>query len=136
MSVGKICVRIVQVAAPEENLRQAACRMREADVGTLVVLDGDRRPLGILTDRDLALRCVAEGRDPAATRVDEVMTSPLVCVDETTPIEDALTRMLQVPARRLGVTDAEGGLVGLLALDDVLELLAEEVATIGRLLRG
>ena len=62
------------------------------------------------------------------------MTAPAVCVRETTPIEDALSRMLASPARRLVVTDDAGRLVGILALDDVAELLAEESGQIGRLL--
>jgi len=61
-------------------------------------------------------------------------TAPAVCVQEATPIEDALSRMLAVPARRLVVTDDAGLLVGILALDDVVELLAEESGQIGQLL--
>ena len=60
MSAGRVCVREVLVATPEESVREAARRMQKADVGSLVVLDPDRRPVGILTDRDVALRCVAE----------------------------------------------------------------------------
>jgi CBS domain-containing protein len=109
--------------------------MREAGVGTLVVVDDERRPVGVLTDRDVALRCVAERRDPDATPVAAAMTAPAVCVAEPTPIEDALQRMAGISARRLVVTDDDGRLVGILALDDVLELLVEEAESIGRLLR-
>ena len=62
------------------------------------------------------------------------MTAPAVCIPESTPIEDALSRMVGIPARRLVVTDADGRLAGILALDDVAELLAEEAERIGRLL--
>ncbi len=134
MSAGRICVREVLVAEPEESVREAARRMQKADVGSLVVLDPDRRPVGILTDRDVTLRCVAEGRDPERTTISAVMTAPAVCVPESTPIEDALSRMVGIPARRLVVTDAAGRLAGILALDDVAELLAEEGERIGRLL--
>lgn len=134
MSAGRVCVREVLVAAPGENVREAARRMRKADVGSLVVLDPDRRPVGILTDRDITLRCVAEGRDPEQTTISAVMAAPAVCVPESTPIEDALSRMVGIPARRLVVTDADGCLAGILALDDLVELLAEEGERIGRLL--
>jgi CBS domain-containing protein len=127
-------VRTVQIAAPEEPVRGVARRMREADVGSVVVLDAERRPVGILTDRDVALRCVAEGRDPDATRVAEVMSAPVVCVRESTPIEQALGQMVGAAARRLAAVDDGGRLAGILALDDVLELLAEEASAIGRLL--
>lgn len=133
--IGRICTRSVYIAAPGETVFEAARRMREADVGTLVVVDADRAPIGILSDRDIALRCVAEGLEPKSTAIEAVMTAPVRSTPETTPIEDALQIMAGVPLRRLVVTDAEGGLVGILALDDVLELLAEEQGTIGRLLR-
>jgi CBS domain-containing protein len=133
MSVGAICIRSTQIASPEESVRAVARRMAAAGVGTVVVVEGARRPVGILTDRDIALRCVAEGRDPDATRVGAVMTTPVTCIRESTPIETALSRMAGIHARRLAVVDDEQRLVGILALDDVLELLAEESATIGRL---
>jgi CBS domain-containing protein len=109
--------------------------MRGADVGTLIVVDDERRPIGVVTDRDVVLRCVAEGRDPDATPLSGVMTTPVACVGESTAIEEALQRMAGVPARRLAVNDAEGRLAGILALDDVLDLLIEESEAIGRLLR-
>jgi CBS domain-containing protein len=134
MSVGRICTRSVVVAPVDMTVRKAARLMVEHRVGTLVVLDPERRPSGLLTDRDVALRCVAEGRDPDATAVSDVMSSPAICVEESTPIESALSRMAGVSARRLVVTDSYGRLVGILAMDDVLELLAEEMESVGRLL--
>jgi CBS domain-containing protein len=123
------------VASPDEAVRAAAERMADANVGTVVVMSDDGKPMGILTDRDIALRCVAEGRDPDATDVRSVMTQPVTCVHESTAIEDALSGMTGAGARRLAVVDDEERLVGILALDDVLELLAEEFTTIGKLLR-
>jgi CBS domain-containing protein len=136
MSVGRICVRTVHVAGPGESAREAARRMVTEGVGTLVVLGGDRRPVGFVTDRDVMFHCVAEGRDAARTRVDEIMAAPVVTVPEDLPIEDALARMAETKVRRLAVVDRAGCLAGLLALDDVLDLLSEEFGTIGRLLRG
>ena len=135
MTAGKICVRSVHIAAPDESVRDAARRMSEAAVGTLIVVDDERTPIGLVTDRDVTLRCVAKDRDPNVTPTSAVMTAPIVCVSESTPIKEALGRMAGIPARRLGVTDADGGLAGILALEDVLELLVEEADTIGRLLK-
>lgn len=135
MSVGALCVRSVQVASPDEPVRLVAGRMAGANVGTVAVLGEDRRPLGILTDRDVALRCVAQGLDPNVTDVASVMTTPVTCVRESTPIESALARMAGAHARRLIVVDDEERLVGILALDDVLELLAAEATSIGKLVR-
>lgn len=134
MSVGKICTRSVVVVPIDMSVKEAARLMAGREVGTVVILDAERRPLGVVTDRDVAVRCVAEGRDPEATAVSEVMSSPMVCVDESTPIESALARMAGIYTRRLAVVDGFGRLVGILAMDDVLELLAEEMESVGRLL--
>jgi CBS domain-containing protein len=123
------------VTSPDESVRAVARRMSDGDVGTVVVLGERDRPVGILTDRDLALRCIAQGRDPDATKVGEVMTSPVTCIHESTPIESALARMAGAHARRLVVVGDDERLVGILALDDVLELLAEELTSVGKLVR-
>jgi CBS domain-containing protein len=123
------------MAGPRESARDAARRMVTENVGTLVVLGGDRKPLGFVTDRDLMFHCVAEGRDPARTPLETIMAAPVVTVPEDLPIEDALARMANARVRRLAVVDRAGYLAGLVALDDVLDLLSEEFATIGRLLR-
>ena len=135
MSAGKICIRTVHVASSSESVREAARRMREAGVGTLIVVDEKQHPIGVVTDRDLVVRCIAEERDPDATELGAVMTAPVQCVLEATPIEEALRRMAGISARRLVVTDDEGRLAGILALDDVMELLVEEAEAIGRLLQ-
>jgi CBS domain-containing protein len=134
MSVGRICVREVHVAAPEEPVREAARRMAERRVGTLVVLDGERRPIGLLTDRDLVVRVVAPGRDPERVTVGEVMTRDVRCASEEMPIEVALSLMRTGPFRRVPVTGRDGRLVGILGLDDVLGLLTEEMGLVGGLL--
>jgi len=109
--------------------------MHDRKVGTLVVLNDDRVPVGIVTDRDLTVRVLAEGRDGTQTAVAEVMTSSPKTVSEGTPIEDALGLMRVGSFRRVPVLDADGRLAGLLSLDDILDLLAEEFQDIGRLLR-
>ena len=134
-SGGRICVRSVYSATPEESVRVAARRMGEEDVGALVVVDEKGYPIGIVTDRDVALRCVGGELDPNTTPVSSIMTAPALCVSESTPIEDALRRMAGIEARRLVVTDGKGLLAGILALDDVVELLVEEAEAIGRLLQ-
>lgn len=134
MSVGKICVRAVHTAEAGETLRAAGARMRDHAVGCLVVVDRKGLPAGIVTDRDLMLRCVAEDDSPDAVSVAQAMSTPVVSVHESTPIEDALAQMVSAGVRRLPVVDSSGKLVGILALDDVLDLLSEEVTSVGRLL--
>lgn len=136
MSAGRICSRVAYTATPEESVTEAAERMEQQRVGTLVVLDDDKRPIGILTDRDVAIRCVARKLDPDDTTVSQVMTVPVSSVSEDTPIESALRTMAGSKVRRSLVVDSDGRLVGLLALDDVLELLVEEAGAIGDLIRA
>ena len=136
MSAGRICSRVVVTASPNESIRVAAQHMAEKDVGTSVVVDPSRVPeaVGIITDRDLAMRCIAGRLDPDQTQISKVMTAPVQSVDEETPIEEALSRMAGAATRRLVVTGKGRSLIGILSLDDVLELLVEEAASIGRLL--
>jgi CBS domain-containing protein len=135
MSVGRICQRHVDLAEPEETVRMAAERMRQRSVGTLVVLDEERRPAGIVTDRDLVLRVIAAGLDPEETLVKDVMTEAPRTVTDETPIEDTVALMRSGAFRRVPVVDVEGQLAGLVSVDDVLALLAEEFTSIGELLR-
>ena len=133
MSVGDVCVREVDLADPNESAQVVAHRMLARKVGTLVVLDNERRPVGLVTDRDLAMRVVAKGLDSHQAMVADLMTELPETVHEDTSIDTAITLMRTGPYRRLPVVDGAGHLVGLLTLDDVLELLSEELKDIGRL---
>jgi CBS domain-containing protein len=134
MTVAKICNRNVHTAQATEKVVLAAARMADHNVGTLVVLDPAQRPIGILTDRDLALRVIAEERDAKTTIVREVMTAHPRVIEQEMPIEDALKTMRRLGVRRLPVVDAERRLVGLISADDVLTLLADEMADLGELI--
>lgn len=135
MSVGRICVRSVDLAERMEPVHAAAQRMHARNVGTLVVLSSDKHPIGVVTDRDLAVRVLGNGRDPNLTTVGDVMTPCPRTIHEDTPIEVALQMMRLEKCRRLPVIDAEGKLIGLISVDDILELLIEEFREIGMLLR-
>jgi CBS domain-containing protein len=110
--------------------------MYREQVGTLVVMDpgAGELPIGFVTDRDIVTRCVAAGLDPDAESVASIMTVPVTTIHEDASVEDAVTLMSEVTIRRLVVTDSRNRLVGVLALDDVLECLAGEATAIGRLL--
>jgi len=133
MSVGRICTRYVDLADTEETIQAAAQRMEERKVGTLVILNPAKEPIGILTDRDLVLRALSHDATPCETRVGAVMTRNPRTVSEAAPIEQALSLMRSGGFRRLPVVRADGTLVGLISLDDILSLLAEEFAQIGSL---
>lgn len=135
MSIGRICTRNVDLATPDETVLVAAQRMHSRNVGSLLVLNQDSMPIGVITDRDLAIRVVGKGSDPASVTVEDVMTKAPDSVEENAPIETAISRMRSGPFRRLPVVDQDGKLVGLVSLDDILELLVEEFKDIGKLLQ-
>lgn len=135
MSVGKICIRTVVTARPDETVDVAAKRMKQYDVGALVIVE-ENRPIGIITDRDLVLRVLAQDGVPKERELHSVMTGGLVCVPEHTPIEDAMNLMRGYQIRRLVVVNDRRELVGIFTLDDMLELLGEEQQAIAGLLRA
>lgn len=131
MSVGRICTKEVAVALASETVRSTATFMSQQQVGSLVVLSDDKKPIGILSDRDLVTRVLAEGKDPDRTRVDEVMTTDPKTIREDAPIEEVISIMRGGGFRRVPVVDSDDQLFGLVTLDDVLGLLAGELSLIG-----
>lgn len=102
----------------EKPVSEAAKLMRDEDVGLTPIVEGDRL-VGTLTDRDIAIRVVAEGRDPESTTVSEVASSELVTIDPDQSLDEALRLMAQHQVRRLPVVEEDGRLVGIVAQADV-----------------
>lgn len=136
MTIAKICQREVDVARADETVHTAAKRMRDRKVGTLVVLNAKKIPVGLVTDRDLAIRTLGVERDVATTTVGDVMSHYPRTISEHTPIEEALGVMRSLGVRRLPVVGSNGRLVGIVSTSDFLSLLAEEFANIGGLLEA
>jgi signal-transduction protein with cAMP-binding, CBS, and nucleotidyltransferase domain len=109
--------------------------MEDQNVGTVVVVSVDAKPLAIVTDRDIAIRCVAHEAPPKNTLVSAIMSRELRAVDESVPIEEALRTMASAGIRRLVVTGSGGKLEGVFSIDDLLDLIGEEEESIGRVLR-
>ena len=130
MSAGEYCNREVIVIGREESLREAVNLFRKYHVGSLVVVEDNRGmkvPVGILTDRDIVIEVIAEGVDIDAVTVGDVMSGDPVTVREATGLLDALALMQSKGVRRMPVIDERGGLLGILTVDDVIELMAEQV---------
>jgi CBS domain-containing protein len=137
MTVGEVCNREVIVCDPEESVLAAAQRMRDRHVGSLVVVEGppDRRvPVGIVTDRDIVIYAVAAGGKIPERPVRYVMSAAVVSARERESVPDVLERMRARGIRRIPIVDQEGVLQGILTLDDLMELLAEEITAMARLL--
>jgi CBS domain-containing protein len=101
-----------------DSVVDAAKLMRGEDAGIAPIVDGDRL-VGVVTDRDIAVRVVAEGRDPQATRVEEIASHDLITIDPEQELDDALSTMAQHQVRRLPVVEEDGTLIGIVAQADV-----------------
>ena len=130
LNAGDICTRSVAFAYGYMAVDEAARMMREQHVGSLVVVDDapeGRVVVGMLTDRDIVTAIVAKVVDPSLVRVGEVMSADVVSVREDDSIVDVLGTMRRKGVRRVPVVDARGTLIGLVALDDLLEIVAQEL---------
>jgi len=128
MRVGDICNREVVVIDEERSIKEAAMVMREYHVGDVLIVReqyGKQTPVGILTDRDIALGIVANGTDPESVSVGDAMSSDLTTVSEDDDLMHVIEVMREHGIRRVPVTDPEETLVGILTVDDVLDLLSE-----------
>lgn len=135
MSVGKVCVREVHLAERGETAISAAEKMWKRNVGTLLILNEEKYPIGILTDRDLVTRVLARGMDGRRVTVGPIMTVNPRVVTEDTPIEEALGIMRAGGFRRLPVVNSSRQLVGVVTMDDILDLIGEELVSVRGLLR-
>jgi CBS domain-containing protein len=138
MTVGSFCNRTVVICRESDSILESARRMRDFDVGSLVVVEdrnGVRVPVGIVTDRDIMLDLAEADHIAARTRlVGDVMSRGVVTAREDESLDDGLKRMRAYGVRRLPVVNAEGGLEGLVTFDDLLGLFAEELTDMTRLL--
>jgi CBS domain-containing protein len=128
MTVGDVCTRSVVTAHPDETVAEAAKRMRDRHVGDLLVTDTQTRPIGILTDRDIVVSAVAQSPDRLESLlVGDVMSHDLATARTDETLDDALKLMRTRGVRRLPVVSADGRLEGLVAFDDILEVMSEEL---------
>jgi CBS domain-containing protein len=125
MKLNDIFTRSVVTARPGETLATVALRMKEHNVGTVVVVE-EQRPVGIITDRDVALALGALGVSPQA-QVQKVMTRHVLAVPEDTGVFTATKYMRERGVRRLPIVDREDRLVGIVTLDDLLRSLGREL---------
>ena len=133
MHVADICSHRVICVNQEATVFEAAELMRHHDVGALVVTrQGKRRPVGIVTDRDLVTRVIAAGKNPRDVPVSAVMTLSLATCRANHDLLDVLQLMRTRGIRRVPVVDAQSGLIGIVTTDDVIGALAEHVLDLAR----
>jgi len=125
MKLNEIFTRSVVTARPEDTLATIALKMQEHNIGTIVIVK-ERRPVGIVTDRDLALALGAQGFSPQS-QVQKVMTLHVLAIPEDTGVYSATRFMRERKVRRLPIVDREDRLVGIVTLDDLLSFLGQEL---------
>jgi CBS domain-containing protein len=128
MKVSEVMTRTVECVTPDDTIQNAARKMRDLDIGPLPVMDQDK-PIGIVTDRDITIRSVAEGRDPKDTRVSEAITRLLFCCYEDDDVKDAARLMAEKQVRRLVVLDRDDRLAGIVSLGDIATDAGDEKLT-------
>jgi signal-transduction protein with cAMP-binding, CBS, and nucleotidyltransferase domain len=138
MNVGEICSRVVVVAESNTPVQQAAKLMRDQHIGALVVTEGSaeaRRPIGIVTDRDMVVEVVAADVDYRMLTVGDIMSERPATINETAGLFEAIAQMRSGGVRRLVVADAMGRLLGIVAMDDLIPVLAEELSALAQAIR-
>ena len=118
-------------SSPEDTVSHVAQLMKKEDIGPVLLVDNEdsKRLVGIVTDRDLALKVVAEGRDPQTTKVEEVMTRKLITCRPDDDVESAMKAMAQYQLRRIPVVDNDDKLVGIISQADVATRVDEPEKT-------
>ena len=133
MTIGELCIRDTFIIREDDTVVEAAKMMRVFNVGDLIVVSMGREgntPVGIVTDRDVVMKVVADNADPLSVTVGEVMSKELVTGREEEGIYESIERMRTHGIRRLPVVDEKGHLAGILSVDDILEFLGEEVTSL------
>ncbi|MBS1169245.1 MAG: histidine kinase [Burkholderiaceae bacterium] len=137
MAIGFYCNREVVITEPGTNVLEAAQLMRQYHVGTLVVaekVDGIVRPKGIVTDRDLVLGVMAADLKPDTILVSDIMPDSLYTVRDEESVSETMRIMRSHGVRRILVVDWQGGLQGIVSVDDLIALLTEEMQELAKLI--
>lgn len=138
MTAGEYCNREIIITGQDVSVTEAAMLMRQHHVGDLVVVDKQAEkilPIGIITDRDIVIEVVAQKADPEALIIKDIMSTDLVTVEENQDLLDTLALMQYQGVRRIIVVDAQGSLQGLLSADDAVELIAEAINNLTKLVK-
>ncbi len=135
MPIGEFCNREVVFATRKSSISEAAQLMRQYHVGDLVVVDeveGRRVPVGIVTDRDIVIEIIAKSLPVTDFTVGDIMGSQLISVQETEGVVETIRLMRANGIRRIPVIKQDGGLVGIMSVEDMLDLLAEELTALAK----
>jgi CBS domain-containing protein len=131
MPLADFCKAPVVTISPEEKVIHAAQLRKDKKVGSVIVVK-EERPVGILTDRDIVTRVTADRKDASITMVKEVMTPNPVLASESVGVWELIQTMKKHGVRRFPIVTSDGKLVGVITMDDLVELIGEELSGLGR----
>jgi CBS domain-containing protein len=137
MPISDICTTPVVTAARDTSILEVARLMRERHVGCVVVVDevkGKTVPVGLITDRDLALEVIAVEADPLKLSAADIVIHNVIVADEDDGILETLHSMRKHGVRRLPVLNRDGALVGIVSADDLIGLIAEEMKELAKMI--
>ncbi|MCG8553753.1 MAG: CBS domain-containing protein [Proteobacteria bacterium] len=134
MLLEQLIVRPIESLPPSANCVQAARLMRDENIGAVVVAQ-DRRPVGMVTDRDLVQRVLAAGEDPQRTTLADVMTGQPVFLASSRTLAEAIQTMRELSIRRIPVVDETGALCGMVSMDDAIIQIAERLGGVAETIR-
>ena len=137
MSIGQFCNRSAVIVRRHDSIAATAKLMRENHVGSVIVVAehaGVVKPVGIVTDRDLVLEVLAAELDPEIVTIGDLIAYELVTAEEHDGVWETIQRMRIKGVRRMPVLDANGALVGIISVDDLLEILAAELSEVTKVL--
>lgn len=130
MNIGTICSRETIIAETGDSLLDTARLMRKHHVGSLIIVDKEKdgvRPVGIITDRDIVVQAISEEIDLNSLTAGDIMSTTLLLAREDDDLFEAFESMCMKGVRRMPVVSAEGILVGILSIDDLLEVIVDEM---------
>jgi CBS domain-containing protein len=136
MPISEFCQRNVVCATRETTVTEAAALMRQHHIGDVIIVEergGKRVPVGIVTDRDIVVEVIAAGVDPNQLKLGDLKLAPLVTVSEIATYAQTVSKMSVEGVRRMPVLAADGTLVGIITLDDMLWQLAAPLAALAGL---
>jgi len=119
----------VVTAHEDDTVSEAARLMKKGNIGAVVVVDRRNVPVGMITDRDIAVKVIAEEKRPEATALKEVMSEDVVVLSKDRGIFETVKTMCDQGVRRVPVVNGEGQLFGIISLDDLLMIFGEEMAS-------
>lgn len=138
MTIRDLCTDYVATVEPDASALEAARRMREHHVGDLIVVQANehgRRPIGVVTDRDLVVGVMAKSVDPSQVRVSELIGEGVATIREDADLSAGIAKMRANGFRRLPVVSSFGELVGVLTLDDAIDALSAQLASLATITR-